>query len=247
MNRSGTGSASGNHESVPSLSYVEVGATASMPLPAGYRHLHRVTQIGFGQDWFHEAAHRLLTWDMHRRAGLQVTAEPSVSLDQVAVLTLRLGPLHIDSPVRVTDVFDHRAECGFAYGTLAGHPEIGEERFTVRIDPDGVVRAEIRAFSRPGRWYTRCADQWARRVQHAITTRYERALSDSQPMPCPCCGRRTLPERGTYELCPVCNWEDDPNQSRNPTSPDGANGLSLAAARKIFERDSARRDDRRSV
>ncbi len=27
--------------------------------------------------------------------------------------------------------------------------------------------------------------------------------------PCPCCGHCTLPERGRFEICPVCLWEDD--------------------------------------
>jgi hypothetical protein len=26
---------------------------------------------------------------------------------------------------------------------------------------------------------------------------------------CPCCGRATLTARGTYQICPVCFWEDD--------------------------------------
>ncbi len=26
---------------------------------------------------------------------------------------------------------------------------------------------------------------------------------------CPSCGFPTLKERGTYEICPLCNWEDD--------------------------------------
>ncbi len=26
---------------------------------------------------------------------------------------------------------------------------------------------------------------------------------------CPCCGYLTLDERGTYDICPVCFWEDD--------------------------------------
>jgi len=32
-----------------------------------------------------------------------------------------------------------------------------------------------------------------------------------QPLPysCPCCGYLTLPERGAYDICPVCFWEDD--------------------------------------
>jgi hypothetical protein len=27
--------------------------------------------------------------------------------------------------------------------------------------------------------------------------------------PCPCCGRKTLGERGGHEICRVCWWEDD--------------------------------------
>ncbi|GAB3189494.1 CPCC family cysteine-rich protein [Micromonospora palomenae] len=29
------------------------------------------------------------------------------------------------------------------------------------------------------------------------------------PYACPCCGYLTLDERGMYEICPVCFWEDD--------------------------------------
>ena len=27
--------------------------------------------------------------------------------------------------------------------------------------------------------------------------------------PCPCCGYPTLEERGGYDICELCNWEDD--------------------------------------
>jgi len=29
------------------------------------------------------------------------------------------------------------------------------------------------------------------------------------PLRCPCCGYKTLKERGEFEICPVCFWEDD--------------------------------------
>ncbi len=39
------------------------------------------------------------------------------------------------------------------------------------------------------------------------------ARLDAQPpgLPprCPCCGCHTLPERGSFDICPVCYWEDD--------------------------------------
>ncbi len=50
-------------------------------------------------------------------------------------------------------------------------------------------------------------------------------------LPCPCCGFLTLEgDYGSYIICPVCNWEDDPVQLANPCSAGGANGLSLSEA-----------------
>ena len=55
---------------------------------------------------------------------------------------------------------------GFAYGTLPGHVERGEERFTVRWDhADDSVWYEILAFSRPNHWLTRLGYPYVRRLQ----------------------------------------------------------------------------------
>ena len=53
---------------------------------------------------------------------------------------------------------------------------------------------------------------------------------------CPGCGYLTLEEQspGTYEICPVCYWEDDPVQFDDPTFPGGANVVSLEEARRNF-------------
>jgi Cysteine-rich CPCC len=52
--------------------------------------------------------------------------------------------------------------------------------------------------------------------------------------PCPCCGSRVLTTLGTYEICDVCGWEDDPLQSADPDYAGGANTLSLNQARREF-------------
>lgn len=52
--------------------------------------------------------------------------------------------------------------------------------------------------------------------------------------PCPCCGNLTLGEVGAYEICSICNWEDDPVQSAEPTYAGGANQVSLIDARQIY-------------
>ena len=53
---------------------------------------------------------------------------------------------------------------------------------------------------------------------------------------CPCCGYLTFKERppGTFDICPVCGWEDDEVQFRNPGYEGGANSVSLDQARENF-------------
>lgn len=73
----------------------------------------------------------------------------------------------------MVDVVDQPGVQGFAYGTLPGHPEAGEERFLIHFD---TVRATIRAFSRPARWYTKLGAPLARRIQDKTTEKYLDAL-----------------------------------------------------------------------
>jgi uncharacterized protein (UPF0548 family) len=91
-----------------------------------------------------------------------------------AVLGIALG---IAFPVRVIYVVDEPRRRGFAYGTLPGHPEDGEECWMVELRDDDSVWLTIRAFSRPAnrRW-------WAvypalRLAQEYYTRRYLRALT----------------------------------------------------------------------
>lgn len=54
--------------------------------------------------------------------------------------------------------------------------------------------------------------------------------------PCPCCGNPTLDEKppGTYLICEICLWEDDPVQFDDPDYRGGANRPSLNEAREYF-------------
>lgn len=55
--------------------------------------------------------------------------------------------------------------------------------------------------------------------------------------PCPCCGYLTIGEEppGTFEICPVCFWEDDNVQFEDPSYAGGANSVSLNQARENFK------------
>jgi uncharacterized protein (UPF0548 family) len=65
---------------------------------------------------------------------------------------------------------------GFAYGTLPGHPESGEEAFIIEHLDDETVSFTITAFSRPSTAIARIAGPGGRLIQGWITTRYLRSL-----------------------------------------------------------------------
>lgn len=57
------------------------------------------------------------------------------------------------------------------------------------------------------------------------------------PYTCPCCGHRTLGERGGYEICSECDWEDDGQDDHDRDvvrgGPNGTESLSAARARYV--------------
>lgn len=49
---------------------------------------------------------------------------------------------------------------------------------------------------------------------------------------CPVCMKYFF--RENYEICPICGWENDPVQRREPNFTGGANRLSLNEAKKVY-------------
>jgi uncharacterized protein (UPF0548 family) len=155
------------------LTYTEVGATAG-PLPAGYHHVQKSAVIGRGRHRFEEAADKGMRWGMLRGAGLRVEATTEVATVGSEVI-VHLGPVR--APCRVIYVVDEPDRRGFAYGTLPGHAESGEERFVVRYDPEtDEVYAEVVAFSRHAMWWSRLGSPVTSVIQRLVTKRYLRAL-----------------------------------------------------------------------
>jgi uncharacterized protein (UPF0548 family) len=158
------------------LTYPEVGATQSL-LPPGYDHLRKSATIGRGAAEFAAAAALLMTWDMHRRSGLTVeSSSPRVAVGDVVRLGLRVGPVMVLAPGRVVSVVDEPRRQGFAYGTLPGHPERGEESFVLSLLDDETIDFTLVAFSRPAVWWSRAGAPVSRWVQRRITARYLVAL-----------------------------------------------------------------------
>lgn len=158
------------------LTYNEVGATVG-ELPARYHHLSRRVMIGHGHRVFADAAIAIATWQVQLRAGLSVPASaPTAIPGTVAMLDLGIGPLRVSAPCRVVYAVDRPRRQGFAYGTLPGHPESGEEAFIVEHHDDDTVTFTVTAFSKSSTTIARIAGPIGHLIQSRITTRYVRSL-----------------------------------------------------------------------
>jgi uncharacterized protein (UPF0548 family) len=65
---------------------------------------------------------------------------------------------------------------GFAYGTLPGHPEKGEEAFMIIMVNGSDVRIRVRAFSRPASLLARAGGPITRIAQKYFMDRYVDAI-----------------------------------------------------------------------
>ena len=143
-------------------------------MPDGYHHVRKSAVIGSGRTRFEDAAAKVMRWGMLRGAGVRVDATSDVAAVGSEVL-VGIGPVR--APCRVVYVIDDPDRRGFAYGTLPGHPESGEELFAVRYDPaTDEVHAEVAAFSRHATWWSKLGSPVTALMQRVITSRYLTAL-----------------------------------------------------------------------
>jgi uncharacterized protein (UPF0548 family) len=159
------------------LTYAEVGATRTGQLPDGYAHLTREAVVGSGRAAFERAAAAVLDWGAQRGIGLRVRANgPAGAVGTVVVLTAGALWLGYDIPCRVVWAQTGGEVRGFGYGTLPGHPESGEEAFTVRLGPSGDVVFATRVFSRLATPLARLGGPASRLVQRAAIEGYVAAI-----------------------------------------------------------------------
>ena len=158
------------------LTYDAVGGTRTGAVPPGYHRLSRRFLLGAaaeapvpdraagtGQsaapDLMSRAADAVLTFGMHRAAGMRVAASaPRAAPGVTLVGSVGAGPLRMVAPCRVVWAVEPGpgvTRAGFGYGTLPGHPERGEEAFTVSWEAGGQVWFTVQAFSQAACWYSR--------------------------------------------------------------------------------------------
>ena len=156
--------------------YAEHGATLSGVMPSGFRHDRYEIQLPNREDAFERGVEGLRQWAAHRGAGLTVApSDPPVGAATLAIAA-PAGPITAVAVCRVIKVVLESDQFGFAYGTLPGHPECGEEAFTVERFAGGTV-FRIVAFSRPAETLARMGGPITRWVQKGTSRRYLAALS----------------------------------------------------------------------
>jgi uncharacterized protein (UPF0548 family) len=151
------------------FTYAAVGASAGTP-PADYVVDRTRIKLGEGEPVFRSAVAALRRWEQFRLGWVEAwpSHTPIQSGKIVAVMGRAVGLWWLNA-CRVVYVVDEAgpiSKFGFAYGTLPGHVESGEERFLVEWDrADDGVWYDILAFSRPNHVLTRLGSPVVRSLQ----------------------------------------------------------------------------------
>jgi uncharacterized protein (UPF0548 family) len=154
------------------------GTVLSDERPRGFRRLLRQAVIGTAAR-FDGAAEEVLDWQVQRRSGIAARSDsgddaPRVTEGLEGVVAVPVLGSTVAAPFRVTRVIREPDRVGFAYGTLPGHPEVGEEAFLVRLLGAETV-FELRALSRPAFPYSLAAPIGLL-LQQRFSDRYMQAL-----------------------------------------------------------------------
>lgn len=159
------------------FSYEVVGATRAAGAPEGFDRDHNRERLGAGPAAFAAACHAIRGWTMFAAplAWVEPRGVPIAEGQVVAVVAHALGLWWLNA-ARIVYVIDEPRRFGFAYGTLPGHVERGEERFSVEWLDDDTVWYDLLALSRPHYWGVRLAKPLARRLQRRFARMSKAAM-----------------------------------------------------------------------
>ncbi len=135
------------------FSYNEVGASQA-EIPSGYPINHHRVQLGVGIDAFDRAKDAIQSWTMYKLSWTRLyPSDAPVAVGGVVCVVVNHGFCRSINPCRIIYLLEENTETerfGFAFGTLPGHSEKGEERFTVEWrHADDSVWFELLSFARP--------------------------------------------------------------------------------------------------
>lgn len=168
------------------LTYDSVGATRDNHAPPGYAHDHNRQLLGYGADAFARAKAAVRAWTMFPAPLAYIEPLPiPIEVGAQAGVVIRALGLWWLNAARIVYVIDEPRRFGFAYGTLPGHVERGEERFLVEWLADDSVWYDLRAFSQPRALLVRAGKPIARRLQRRFGVLSKAAMRAAVDRPTP--------------------------------------------------------------
>lgn len=137
-----------------SFTYKQVGQTQEWhPEIPGFNLDTQRVKIGQGEAAFERAKQAIRLWLMFPAPWTRLLpGDTPIREGNTVAMFARFSGIWWRNACRIVYTVEQPTRYGFAYGTLPGHVECGEELFCVEIEPEGSVWYEIRAFSRPRHW-----------------------------------------------------------------------------------------------
>lgn len=121
--------------------------------------------LGHGPEVFARAKSALRHWEMFPHWTRLYPKDTPIEPGRAVAVLFRLLGIWWWNASEIQYAVDQPGRFGFAYGTLPGHVESGEELFLVEMDTSGKVWYKIKAFSRPAYWFVSLAYPFARSQQ----------------------------------------------------------------------------------
>ena len=148
------------------FSYAETGGTRRDDPVRGFDNDFNFIELGFGDTTWQAAKTAIRQWKMFPGDWARITPDDSqIREGEIVAMTARVLGFWWLNSCRIVYVIDNERQFGFAYGTLPGHVECGEELFMVEKTDSGTVRYVIKAFSKPRFWMTRLGYPMVRQYQ----------------------------------------------------------------------------------
>ena len=155
------------------FTYDQIGATLQNRMPSGFSYDSCQIRLGKGRSTFRKAIGAFQEWKMFPHAMTKVlTPTASIDVGQSVAIQFRAFLFWSVCPCRIVYVINEQCESasrhryGFAYGTLPGHVEQGEERFLLEWNREtDEVWYSIIAFSTPRHFLAKLAYPYARYQQ----------------------------------------------------------------------------------
>jgi uncharacterized protein (UPF0548 family) len=159
------------------VTYAPIGAANGGAPPPGFVLDHNRQRLGTGAAVFARAKEDLRGWRMFPRPWTAIEPVAPIAEGEVVAVHVRAFGVWWLNAARIVYVIDEPRRFGFAYGTLPGHAERGEERFLVEWRQDDEVWYDLRAISRPRYWAARAARPLTRALQRRFARDSKAAMA----------------------------------------------------------------------